>query len=167
MTFNGLWSVAPHALMGIVQDVVCRGWQIAARLARQFTRHRSHQRRGKRRSASHTQHAGPTVLPRECDLVGQETGGFACFCLSRHIVSTAFETRIDIREVGGERTNLTNGADRRDVHKTGDGVGRRVPDRTSRRCATSSALQPPGDRSSKRTRQVTPSLPRDWASSPK
>ena len=55
------------------EDVGC-GWQISTRLARQFTRHRLHQRRCKRRSASHTQHAGPTALPRECDLVGQETG---------------------------------------------------------------------------------------------
>ena len=54
-------------------------------------------------------------------------------------------------EARSERTNLTNGADRSNVHKTGDAVGWRVPDRTSRRCVTSSALQPLGDRSRTRT----------------
>ena len=34
--------------------------------------------------------------------------------------------------------------DRSNVHKTGHGAGWRVPDRTSRRCVTSSALQPLG-----------------------
>ena len=48
MTCASLWSVAPRALMGVVQEDVACGWQITTRLARHFSRHRSHQRRGKR-----------------------------------------------------------------------------------------------------------------------
>ena len=52
------------------------------------------------------------------------------------------------------------------MHKTGKHVVRRAPDRTSRRCVNSCALQPLGDNSRSRQRETTQNLPRDWAWSP-
>ena len=47
-----------------------------------------------------------------------------------------------------------------------DDVERRAPDGTNRRCVTSSALQPLGDKSRTHTRETTPKLPLDWAWGP-
>ena len=112
-TTCGLWSVVPHAFMEVVQEDIGRGWQIATRLARQFTCHQFHQRRGKRRNASHTQHEGPTALPRECELVGQETGAsraFACAsCQTNCTASSLHLPRVSIATTTRrQRADATN-----------------------------------------------------------
>ena len=65
------------------------------------------------------------------------------------MLSTALETRHQALETLGERTKITSEAH---LQKTGDGPGRRVPDKTSRLCVTSSTLRLLGDKS--RTRHV-------------
>ena len=77
--------------------------------------------------------------------------------------SPAIETRIKSpRETLGERTKITSGAD---VKKTGDGPGRRVPDKNEPTLRHLKHTAATGYRSRTRTRETTPSLPRGWASS--